>query len=442
MRFERLVIEAGSNTVSLNLHPRLTVISGLGKVEREGLAGELITALGSSRPGVHTELVDDNGRRLAVFRPDGGRHRVVDLERSEDVTDEFVGPEGGVDLLTHAGLDLQAARRSMRLNRTDLETNAKGDDLIRRLAQLDQTELWSAAARVRVTDDELSKEAEAAGTAPEDADVVERIERRHLALEAAAETHSRLRRNALLVGGGACVIGVPVVVVNPAKSLPVMIIGVIATLLAHVYRRRLQRAQKDEQVALEEAGAESYLGFQMQRVNGLLSSESGRRRLMDAAEDHRNAAARWAAVAGDISVDWVLDHHDEITAAARLQQEVSSLSAVTSADLSSSGNLAAELAHALVGRLATVRHLSEGGESFPLIVDDAFDGIDQAVKPSLLDLLARTAGPPQVVYLTEDDDVASWARMEALTGKLSILEPTPAAEVTTTSSEPDPHVAA
>ena len=89
-----------------------------------------------------------------------------------------------------------------------------------------------------------------------------------------------------------------------------------------------------------------------------------------------------------------------------------------------------------------MRHLSEGGESFPLIVDDAFDGIDQAVKPSLLDLLARTAGPPQVVYLTEDEDVASWARMEALTGKLSILEPTPDAEATPSSSEPDPHVAA
>jgi len=39
VRFERLVIEAGSNTVTLDLHPRLTVIAGAGRLEREALIG-------------------------------------------------------------------------------------------------------------------------------------------------------------------------------------------------------------------------------------------------------------------------------------------------------------------------------------------------------------------------------------------------------------------
>ena len=37
MQFERLVIEAGTNSFTLPLHPRLTVIAGLGQVERDSL---------------------------------------------------------------------------------------------------------------------------------------------------------------------------------------------------------------------------------------------------------------------------------------------------------------------------------------------------------------------------------------------------------------------
>ena len=82
VRYERLVIQAGSNSFSLALHPRLTVIAGVGGVERDGLVGELIGALGSSRTGVHAEIIQDSGRHLAVFRPDGGRHRVVDIDNA------------------------------------------------------------------------------------------------------------------------------------------------------------------------------------------------------------------------------------------------------------------------------------------------------------------------------------------------------------------------
>ena len=43
----------------------------------------------------------------------------------------------------------------------------------------------------------------------------------------------------------------------------------------------------------------------------------------------------------------------------------------------------------------------------------------------MLELVGRSAGTPQVVYLTEDSDVASWARMEALAGHLAVIEPSP-----------------
>ena len=94
MRVERLVIEAGENTLTLDLHPRLTVVAGMGRVERESLVGELIGALGGSRPGLHLELEERSGRHLAVFRPTTGRHRIVDVDRARDVTAEFTDADG------------------------------------------------------------------------------------------------------------------------------------------------------------------------------------------------------------------------------------------------------------------------------------------------------------------------------------------------------------
>ena len=104
----------------------------------------------------------------------------------------------------------------------------------------------------------------------------------------------------------------------------------------------------------------------------------------------------------------------------------------------------------LVARLAELRRLGGGGESCPLLLDDPFAELDRSAKPALLELLSHASGSPQLVYLTDDEDVASWARLEALTGALSIIEPgkpsrqprrsrARAGAVLSRSRTPDPH---
>ena len=127
MRYERLVIEADDNHFSVEFHPRLTVISGVARLEREGLINELVGALGSSRSGVHAELATDSGGRFAVFRPTGGRHRVIDVEQAEDITRFFANSEGEIDVLARAGLDSRSARRRMRVTPGDLTTSSQTD---------------------------------------------------------------------------------------------------------------------------------------------------------------------------------------------------------------------------------------------------------------------------------------------------------------------------
>lgn len=422
VQYTRLVIEEGATTFSLSFHPRLTVVAGVSAGARKGLSAELIGGLGSTRTGVNLELVDDRGRRLAVLRPQGSAHRVIDLGSGTDVSEEFRGADGRLDLLGRYGLDLPTARRSLHVDRDALEGDAQRDDVVKRLSQLDQTELWSTAARVRITEDEMQAIGDETRAGEEDAEIVARIERHHHGLEEALEQHRRLRRDASMVAAASLTAALPVALVRPGMAVPILAIGLITILLAFVFRARVEAVQRMEQSALADAGVDSYLGYVVGRVNEIMDDTEARRRRLAVAEDHRSAAMRWTQVAGDVSVEWALSHHEEIETAARLRRELATLSQVsTTAPVLDDETTA--LAQSLISHLGRLRNLGAGNESMPLILDDPFTDVAPATKLTLMELLARTAGSPQVILLTDQDEVATWARLEALTGEVALVEP-------------------
>lgn len=424
MRYQRLILEAGANAVTVRFHPRLTVIAGVGRSEREGLVSELLGALSGGRGGAHLEVMDDHGRRLAIIRPTTGDERVVESETGRDVTEEFLRADGKIDVLATIGLTLDAARRRSRLSSTDVAAVSRSDALVHSLAAVDQVKLWQAADRVRETDAELKAEAESVGAAPEDAPVIEEIERRHQEFEAAQQRHEDVRHHGIFIGA-ACALGaIPAAAMNRFYALPFLAVAAITTLVSIVFRRRMELAARREQEALAQAGARSYIGFHLQRVNGLLEGTQSRRRLAEVAESHRHAVEAWQALAGEIPVEWAMTMRERILEAARRMREdgrgvggpgVPSLRSVDPADL----------AHSFVSRLADLRHAGITGESLPLILDEPLAGVDASVKQWMLELVGRSAGTPQVVYLTEDPDVAAWARMEAVAGHLAVIEPSP-----------------
>lgn len=422
VRLNRLVIEAGKDSVSLALHPRLTVIAGVDDQVRAGLCEELIGALGSQRSGVHLELTDDSGRNLAVFRPARGTHRVVDPSDGSDRSDDFRTPEGRIDLLAYHGIARNRATDVLHLDREKLHAGPSSDELVAKLADVDQSLLWSAANRVQITDEELQSLNTDLDGADEDADVVSMIEKRHQNLESAVDELLRLRRHAAIVAGASLALALPVWYFDPSMALPVMAIGLITVLLSFVYRARVEAAQRSERKALAQAGADSYLTFMVQRVDGIFSSTEQRKRLIAVAEDHRNAAVRWTQIAGDVSVEWAIEHHDEIQATARLKDQLRSLGKV-SANASEIDDSTTELAHSMITHMARVQKIGRNGESLPLIIDDPFTDVPAATRAALLELLARTSGSPQVVLLTDQNDVADWARLEAISGEVTLVEP-------------------
>lgn len=419
MRVERLVIEAGDRTFTLDLHPRLTVVAGIGELERQSLVGELVGALGGSRSGVHVELERRDGRHLAVFRPTTGAHRIVDVDQARDVTADLGG--ASCDLLQPLGLDPASARQLMRLGVGDLAADGNRDHAVKVLAGLEQERLWAAADALVAAEAELRSEAEAVGSAPEDAALIEEVENRHIAVERAAAQLEATRKRTFWIGGVAAAATLPAVMAGGAMGLLFAAVAIISVLASLVARARLIRAGRAEEAALAHAGASSYLGFQIQRVDGLLGDGTSRRVLVGAASAHRGAVAVWERLAGDIPVAWALAQREEVQAAARLRDDVDALGALSGTVAAVDVDLTNDLVHVLVSRLAAAR--SVGGEGVPIILDDPFRDVEASVKPLLLELIGRAAGRPQVVLLTEDEDVASWARLEALTGEVALVEP-------------------
>lgn len=419
MRYERLVIDAGQDkTFALDFHPRLTVVTGVGQAERDGLMSELVGTLSNSRAGGHLEVTDDRGRHLAVFRPHGSRHLVVDIDAGTDISSAYRTSEGSIDLLAVEGLDQQTAKRRMRVTAQDLTTRTQSAELIRRLAACDQGLIWKIAERLQTTEARLHKMAEDAGTAPEDLELVDSIERRHQAYESAQARHEKVRKITFYLAALFTVATLPAVyfVAPWAAALglgPALAVFAVSLLFWH----KLGRARKAEEEALSAAGASSYLGFHLQRVNNLLSSDQSRRELTEAHEAHRDAAEAWQRMAGDVPVAWALDHRDDIVSAARVRVRAENPGGTQSEDLGT------VLAEELVVRLAEARRLGRTGESFPLVLDDPFVNFDSSVKPALLEMLVEASHRQQVILLTEDPDVAAWARLEAITGALSVVEP-------------------
>ena len=423
MRLERLVIDSGEHTFAADFHPKLTVIGGLDSASREALAGEVIDSLAGARPGVHLEL-RSRGRDLTVFRPAGGRHRVIDTESVSDVTEEFLGNDGTIDLFASVGVDRTLARNTIRLTRDDLALRGAADEFVARLASADQGELWEAARNLKTANEVLEQVSSDAGTSSTDVALVDAVEQKHAALVDATESYERIRLISLTIADIGAIAGLYVLFAQEGNGLPFFVLALLGVALGVFYRRNVKLAKVAEREVLTAAGADDYAAFHLERVSALLDSDNERRKFMATVGEHRHAVQRWEAVAGDVSLTFALEHQTKIRAAADLQRGVGSMQFLSEDTPMVSPDVTAELAQALLNRIEAVRALTGSAETLPLIVDDPFSGLEPTMKPMLLEMLSTSAGSPQLIVLTADEDVTSWARVEALTGELAVVEPT------------------
>lgn len=133
------------------------------------------------------------------------------------------------------------------------------------------------------------------------------------------------------------------------------------------------------------------------------------------------AHVMWQDLSGDIDVRWAVERRAEIQAASRLRQHIAALRSLSSSVPDLSDDDAVALAHGIVAQLGHTAN--EQGVRPPVVLDEPFVNLEPAVVPLLLELLPGLVGELQVILLTDDDAIASWARLEALAGELALVEP-------------------
>jgi hypothetical protein len=224
----------------------------------------------------------------------------------------------------------------------------------------------------------------------------------------------------------ACAVaGIPAVIMNRWSAAGFAAVAAVFLVVSVIFRRRMQAAREAEAQALVAAGASSYGRFLHQRVAAMIDvQEIQRKEISAAVAEHRVAQAAWTSLAGDVDVEWAFSHQPAIVGAAASAGDADGV-ALAHALVRARQPDARELADLMLERLASLQAVGLQAESLPLILDEPFEGLDVPAKRWLLEVLVRAAGRPQIVLLTDDDDLVTWALAEEPVGDLAVMSPVP-----------------
>jgi len=427
VRWERLILSSPESSVTVRFHPRLTVVVGVGPLEREGVTSELLGALAGPRPGTNLELVGGDGRRIAVLRPGWGLgDRVLDPETGEDLTARYETPDGRLDLLAPAGLTLAEARRQLRFTAMDALAPADEQLLIDGLAGLSQASLWAAADRLVNARAVLERVSMEMGMSAGDTGAIADVDQRHREFEKAQDRCDAIRHHGLFTGVACALAGIPAVLLNPMAAISFVVLAAVFTGVSVFFRKRLEVARAREEEALKAAGASSYGGFVHQRIAVLMNQQEFRfRQVSGAVTEHRRAQAAWTKLVGDVDVDWARRHQAAVASKAGQAGDEEGMRLARTLRRAQPANPRV-LGEQLLRRFEELQSVGPRGEELPLILDEPFEGLEPAALRWLLELLLRAGGHPQLVLLTEDAEIAAWAEREAVGGNVGVVAPAPA----------------
>jgi hypothetical protein len=405
-RIELLTAGSSADTaVDLPFHHQSTVIAGLGRLEREALTTEVIAALGTGRAGLSADLSTQNGQRLAIRRPLADDPRIFDVDTDIEVTDQFM-VNGVLDPLR--ALELPTL---FRVTRSDLVAAEASNDRVQRLAALDQDQLWGLAISLaeleveiaRQTDDEVVHEAISS-------EASEQIEQARADVDIAKQQLEEKSNQSVVAAASLALISfVVALITHPLIAIPFLMTAIAVAYRSWTWHKEHEAALATEQHLLEHFGLESYLDFQLRKVDALTNNTQQRRATLTLAEKRRFAHEQWRQFVGpDVSLEWAATHRPTISAASN-QAPVTMFSADAAADATSL---------ALADR---IREATACSESSPLIIDEIFSGQSDEVVEHLLWLVDHHCQQLQFILMSSDPRVLTWGAERASARQASVI---------------------
>lgn len=411
MKIQRLVVEdATTGPLAVDFHDQLTVVTSRDHRARQRAVTELIGALGPADVGRHIEFTDHDQRRLAGFRPAGGAHMVVDIDRAEDLTPVYATADHRIDLLRRAGLDTASAEALMCLSAAELaEGSPTGTDnpqLARSLAAIDQGQLWPAAERLVDARQKLRTASDDAGCTLGEAQQFELLSQRCVATREAEDTHRSSLLLGLMIGGftmvGALLIGR---YWDPWTARWLIPLGIICILLGLRHAFLILSLRGEEKKILADTGSTDLEDYQ--RRSGRVGDATVRTELVGAGQVVDNSLSSWSELTQDAPVDWAIANKDAITRLAAQQTNGHAESHAAVAHLSGA---TAEAGRALVGRLAELDRVGLTQERLPLFLIEPLDAVEPAQVSGFLQTVHRLSRSHQIVLVTGNAETARWAR--------------------------------
>jgi hypothetical protein len=125
----------------------------------------------------------------------------------------------------------------------------------------------------------------------------------------------------------------------------------------------------------------------------------------------------------------VLSERERIARTAQLRQQGNA--GQTRPDPIATAPASSAVIAGLTVRMASSYATGPGAEALPLFLDDPLEGLAWAEKAPVLEFLGRLATSHQLVLVTADPEILSWARLEAMAGSVGAITssgdgPTPA----------------
>lgn len=410
MRIDLLKLETSTEKMEMRLHPRITLVSGLGQLEHDTLTAEIATAMGAGRPGLSAELLEDTGRILLLERPIDGPNRVVDALNGDDVSESFRTEDGSISIAGGLGVRRKDLPSFMRLGVASIQAEARIDDLIRRLGRLNQDELWSAALTLAEVEVEVANQSGVSENSDSYETYVDAIEDCHLAVERAKERMENSRA-ALMASSAALALlaFIGILILHPLAAIPFLALSMACAGASFVNYQQLEQAREAEILILNEAGVKSYFNLQLIQVEALTARPEHSSGIIKLREIHRFAKECWQDLVGVVPLEWAVTHRREIEAAARGHYRVA-------APITDPAEMV-ERIHRHLDRAG-----SQLGESLPVILDEPFTILDDFDVAAALSIITDHAHTGQIIIMTDDVRVTGWADQLAERFAASVLK--------------------
>ncbi|MGI9602823.1 MAG: hypothetical protein ACR2QE_13130 [Acidimicrobiales bacterium] len=395
----------------------------MGQEGREVLLQQLIASMTGGLKGAHAEIRTDQGHKLTVVRSAKVPDMVIDTDRTTEVTEQFTGADGVVDVMGVWGMDATMARLEMETVSNEKLAHRGADDRdLDRLARLDQELLWELVNDVarRRADAETAESEFLEMLATQEADQADEHKAdREDALNAIhvdvfEREQGRGRFRNIFVGAGVVVFAAALAFMLAVPSTISQIAVAVAALplLWSLYtlgkgtlaKRALRSAEAETGMSLFES--------QVARVDSILSSGARRRAVRDSQSALEAAEAAWTEFTADADLGWVIRHK-------RLIQQAASLHRTGNLDPAAATESFGALVTRMVFEDAAESHQ---GEYLPLVFSEPFTEMSPAEIEVAIQLLAISAHTKQRIVLTDHPAAVAVARRGEKQQYLGVIE--------------------